>query len=173
MSAGKNNNTRKERPVALVVLSGGGFTFETKCLLASMADDVDFIYIRTKFGGVPGEGNIPFGKSYIVPSFSTKTKKSLRRSIQAFVETFAKTLYLVCTHSVDFLVTVGCSHAVPMFLAGRLSGRNTVYVESITRVNQLSTTGKIVYYFRLSTIFIVQWADLQKAYPSSQVGSIL
>jgi UDP-N-acetylglucosamine:LPS N-acetylglucosamine transferase len=173
MSAGKNNDTRRRRPVALVVLSGGGFTFETKCLLASMADDVDFIYIKTEFGGVPGEGNIPFGKSYVVPSFSTKTKKSIRRSIYAFLRTFATTLYLVRTQSVDFLVTVGCSHAVPMFLAGRLSGRSTVYIESITRVNKLSMTGKMIYYFRLSTIFIVQWADLKKAYPSSQVGSIL
>jgi hypothetical protein len=138
-----------------------------------MAEDIDFIYIKTEFGGVPGEGNIPFGKSYLVPSFSTKTRRSLRRSIHAFLQTFAITLRLVRTHSIDFFVTVGCSHAVPMFLAGRISGRNTVYIESITRVDQLSTTGKIIYYFRLSTIFIVQWADLQKTYPLSQVGSIL
>ena len=163
----------RRRPVALVVLSGGGFTFETKCLLASVAEDVDFIYIKTEFGGVPGEGNIPFGQSYIVPSFSTKTQKSLRRSIRAFIGTFATTLHLVRNHSIDLLITVGCSHAVPMFLVGQLLGRKTVYIESITRVNQLSTTGKIVYYFRLATAFIVQWADLQKSYPSSQLGSIL
>jgi hypothetical protein len=138
-----------------------------------MADDIDFIYIKTEFGGVPGEGNIPVGKGYVVPSFSTKTRKSLRRSVHAFLQTYATTRYLLRTHSIEFFVTVGCSHAVPMFLAGRLAGRNTVYIESITRVDQLSTTGKIIYYFRLATIFIVQWADLQKAYPSSQVGSIL
>jgi hypothetical protein len=161
------------KPIALVVLSGGGFTFETKCLLMSIKDDADIIYLRTEFGGIPGESNIPVGESHLVPSFSTKTQKSFTRSIRAFLVTFKMTLYLVRNRPVDVLITVGCSHAVPMFLVGRILGRKTIYIESVTRVDQLSITGKIVYYFHLATIFIVQWPDLQRFYPSSQFGSTL
>uniref|UniRef100_A0A663MHN2 UDP-N-acetylglucosamine transferase subunit ALG14 n=1 Tax=Athene cunicularia TaxID=194338 RepID=A0A663MHN2_ATHCN len=40
-----------------------------------------------------------------------------------------------------------------------------VYVESICRVETLSLSGKILYYF--SDYFIVQWPDLKKKYPKS------
>jgi hypothetical protein len=161
------------RPVTLVVLSGGGFTFETKCLLTGISNDSDFIYLRTEFGGTPGEDHIPDGESYLVPSFSTKTRKSIRRSVNAFLTTFKVTLNLVRRRPIDAIIAVGCSHAVPMFLVGRMLGRRTIYIESVTRVDQLSRTGKIIYYFRLAWIFIVQWPDLQKSYPSSQLGTIL
>lgn len=40
-----------------------------------------------------------------------------------------------------------------------------VYVESICRVETLSLSGKILYYF--SDYFIVQWPDLKEKYPKS------
>ncbi|MDX5931520.1 hypothetical protein [Acidiphilium acidophilum] len=44
--------TRK--PSALVILSGGGFTFETKCLLASIGGDFRFVYLATEYWGTLG-----------------------------------------------------------------------------------------------------------------------
>lgn len=161
------------KPVALIVLSGGGFYFETKCLLMNIRSDVNLIYLRTEYGGVPGEDDIPDGDRYLVPSFSSKTRQSIIVSINAFLKTFKITFDLIRHHPVDTIIAVGCSHAVPMFLAGRIMGRRTVYIESVTRVDRLSITGKIVYYSRLAGIFIVQWPDLQKIYPSSQLGTIL
>ncbi len=43
-----------QRPVALVVLSGGGFLFETKCLLTGIGGDFDFIYLTTELCGRSG-----------------------------------------------------------------------------------------------------------------------
>ncbi|XP_018767735.2 UDP-N-acetylglucosamine transferase subunit ALG14 homolog isoform X1 [Serinus canaria] len=53
------------------------------------------------------------------------------------------------------------------FLLGLLRIKRTiiVYVESICRVETLSLSGKILYYF--SDYFIVQWPDLKKKYPKS------
>ncbi len=162
-----------QRSVALVILSGGGFAFETKCLLRTIADDLDFIYLRTQFGGTPGEGDIPDGESHPVPSFSTMTQRSFRRSADAFVRTFTRTLELLSRKQIDLVVAVGCSHAVPMLLAGRLLRRRTVYIESITRVDRLSKTGKLVYRLRLATIYLIQWPGLQKCYPASRLGTVL
>lgn len=162
-----------QRPVALVILAGGGFAFETKCLLATLGNDLDFIYLKTQFGGMPGEGVIPDGAIHPVPSFATITQRSARRSVDAFLKTFMKTLALLRRRRIDLVIAVGCSHAVPMLLAGRLFRRRTVYIESITRVDRLSNTGKLVYRLRLATIFLIQWPGLQKCYPASRLGTVL
>jgi beta-1,4-N-acetylglucosaminyltransferase len=163
----------KCRPVVLVVLSGGGFLFETRCLLAPLSDCADFVYLRTEFGGLPGEEEIPDGESRLVPTFATKTKTGVYRSIYAFLSTFWATLGLVRQRNVDAILCVGCSHSVPMFLAGRMLGATTIYIESITRVDRLSMSGKIVYFLRLANTFIVQWPDLRNSYASSRLGSVL
>lgn len=161
------------KPVVLVVLSGGGFTFETKCLLRDIEPNFNFVYLATQFGGEPGEPGIPLGARYEVPSFSSMTQRSLRRSINAFIQTFTITRQVIRTKAIDMIIVIGCSYAVPMLLAGRLGRRKTVYIESITRVDQLSNTGRLVYHLRLASRFLVQWPRLQKSYPASELGSVL
>jgi len=160
-------------PSILVILSGGGFTFETKCLLTTIGEDVRIVYLATAFGGTPGEPGLPPGPRYDVPQFSSISRRSFRRSATAFLGTFTRTLTIIRAERIDLVVAVGCSHAVPMLLAGRLSGRRTIYLESITRADRLSNTGRIVYHLRLATRFLVQWPNLQKRYKASQLGTIL
>lgn len=161
------------RPRALVVLSGGGFTFETGRLLDALRDGFDFFYIRTEFGGIPGEGGLPGGAWRPVLSFSTKTRGWIGRDVRAFLGTLVTSLLLARRRRIDLIVAVGCSHAVPMLLAGRMLGIRTVFVESITRVGRLSNTGRLIYHCRLATMFVVQWPDLHAVYPSSRLGTIL
>lgn len=77
------------------------------------------------------------------------------------------------TEAIDVIIAIGCSHAVPMLLAGRLMGCKSIYIESITRVDKLSNTGRLVYHLRLSSRFLVQWPRLQERYPAGELGSIL
>lgn len=162
-----------QRPVVLVVLTGGGFTFETSCILQAIGPDASFVYLATEFGGQPGSGGIPSGPRHAVPSFESKTRPSKWRSLWAFVATFYATLRVVRSDGVEAILSVGCSHSVPMLLAGRVLRCQTIYIESITRVDRLSATGKIVHNLRLAGTFIVQWPGLQKLYPTAQLGTIL
>lgn len=132
-----------------------------------------FTYLRTEFASVPGQGGIPAGEVHEVPSFATVTKRSVRASLRAFLVSFVKALTLIRGRSIDFVLAVGCSHAVPMLLAGRLCKRPTIFIESITRVDQLSNTGKLVYRLRLASSFVVQWPGLQARYPGTQLGTLL
>lgn len=165
--------SRAARPIVLVVLSGGGFTFETKCILQAMEDDVDFVYLATEFGGVPGEHGIPAGRSHRVPTFQTVSNKSTSQSVYAFLKVFLTALAVIRHSKASSVIGVGCSHAVPMFLAGMVLRRRNVFVESITRVNDLSNTGKLVYRMRLSRLFVVQWPGLNARYPRSTLGTVL
>ncbi len=161
------------RPLVLVALTGGGFSFETARLLAGLGSDATFIYLKTEFGGNPGERGIPAGAAHVIPQFSTKTQGSFATSAYAFLGTLAVALAVIWRRRVAATLVIGCSHAVPIFLASRLLGVCTIYVESVTRADRLSMTGKIVYHLRLARLFVIQWPDLQKAYPASRLGTII
>jgi beta-1,4-N-acetylglucosaminyltransferase len=53
----------------------------------------------------------------------------------------------------------GPALAVPAALLGKLLGAAIIYVESASRVQRMSTSGRLVYPF--ADLFIVQWPELQ------------
>jgi hypothetical protein len=55
----------------------------------------------------------------------------------------------------DVIISTGAALAVPFFIVGRLRRRRLIYVESLTRVEQLALSGRLVY--PLSDAFFVQW----------------
>lgn len=163
----------RRKPVALAMLAGGGFAFETARLVRDLGETFEFVYLRTQFGGEAGKGGLPSGRSRTISSFSSLNKKSMRTSIAAFFSNFLDTLRFIREEKIELIIVVGCSHALPLFLAGRLRGCKTVFVESLARVDRLSNTGKLVYHLRLATTFLVQWPGLLKQYPSARMGSVL
>lgn len=55
----------------------------------------------------------------------------------------------------DAILSTGAGLAVPFFLVGKLLGIRLVYVESVTRTETISLSGKLVY--RFADRFFVQW----------------
>lgn len=162
-----------QKPVALIMLSGGGFTGETKDLLASIRSDFAFSYLASPWGGRPGEDGIPHGPFRGVPAFGSFTRPSRKKSAYAFVATFFTACGVLRRSRIDLVVGVGSSHAAPLLLAGRLFRKETVFIESLTRVDRLSRTGALIYRLHLARTFIVQWPALQELYPRSRLGSLL
>lgn len=68
------------------------------------------------------------------------------------------------------VISTGAGLALPFFLLGRLQRRRLVYVESITRVEKLALTGRLVY--PLATSFFVQWESLADLPRASFHGSV-
>lgn len=71
----------------------------------------------------------------------------------------------------DVIVSTGAGLAVPFFLVGRLHGCRLIYVESLTRINSLSLSGRLVYL--LADGFFVQWPTTTKLRRARYVGAIL
>jgi beta-1,4-N-acetylglucosaminyltransferase len=71
----------------------------------------------------------------------------------------------------DVILSTGAGIAVPFFWIGRLLGRRCVYLESLTRVNSLSLSGRLVY--PVADEFMVQWRGAQRLRRSHHVGTIL
>lgn len=71
----------------------------------------------------------------------------------------------------DVVISTGASLAVPFILASKLFGIRTIFIESISRSEELSLSGRIVYL--LVDEFYVQWPECVKHYPKAQYKGIV
>lgn len=66
----------------------------------------------------------------------------------------------------DMIVTTGSGVAAPFIWWAKILGIRTVFVESITRITEISLTGRMVYPF--VDTFLVQWEELLEKYPKAK-----
>jgi hypothetical protein len=71
----------------------------------------------------------------------------------------------------DVIISTGAGIAVPFFWVGRLLGCRCIYVESLTRVDSLSLSGRLVYPF--ADEFFVQWRGARILRRARYAGSVL
>ena len=87
------------------------------------------------------------------------------RDIWAFGRNIPQVLKIVFSEQPDIVISTGASIAVGFAFAAKLFGKRFVYVESISRSEELSLSGKLVY--KLSDEFYVQWPNLCRKYPKA------
>lgn len=75
------------------------------------------------------------------------------------------------TERPDAVLSTGAGPAVPFLILARLLGIHTIYVESLTRTESLSLSGRLVYPFVAE--FFVQWPHTTRLRRARHVGSIL
>lgn len=73
---------------------------------------------------------------------------------------------LIRSRKPSLILSTGAGVAVPFIIIGNLFGIRTVYVESITRITELSLTGWLVYPFVYK--FIVQWPELARKHRKAE-----
>jgi beta-1,4-N-acetylglucosaminyltransferase len=71
----------------------------------------------------------------------------------------------------DVILSTGAALAVPFFVVGRLLRRRLVYVESLTRIESVSLSGRLVY--PLADEFFVQWPQAVRRSRMRYEGSVL
>jgi len=99
-------------------------------------------------------------------------KGPTNRSIKNLIRNFRVAWRTVRDYKPDVILSTGAALAVPFFVIGRLHGRRCVYVESFTRINGLSASGRMVY--PLAHAFFVQWPSLTKRFRKAvHVGSVV
>jgi len=69
--------------------------------------------------------------------------------------------------SPDLVVSTGAGVAVPFFLAARVVGIPTVYIEVFDRLDTRTLTGRMCR--PMSDLFLVQWEEQRHMYPGSKV----
>ncbi|MFW9933884.1 MAG: hypothetical protein ACFFDR_14705, partial [Candidatus Thorarchaeota archaeon] len=90
--------------------------------------------------------------------------------IRTLVTLFLSFAYLLGFRP-DVVISCGTGMTVPIFYAARSLGIKTVFIESMSRVESLSQTGRML--LGKTSLFCVQWADLAARTPGATYGGQL
>jgi beta-1,4-N-acetylglucosaminyltransferase len=93
------------------------------------------------------------------------------RSIKNLFRNLWLSVAVIRRHRPDVLLSTGGGVTVPLFIVGKLIGARLIYVESLTRVDQPSLSGKLVY--PLVDRFFVQWPEAATRPRMEFVGRLL
>jgi beta-1,4-N-acetylglucosaminyltransferase len=93
------------------------------------------------------------------------------RNLKNMFRNFWLAAGVIHRHRPDVLLSTGGGVTVPIFVVAKLTGARLIYVESLTRVDGPSLTGRLVY--RLVDRFFVQWPDAATRPQMEFVGNLL
>jgi len=135
-------------------MASGGGHFQELCELTSLAEAYDHILISTELNKAVSE-TCPFRRIYLIGEVG---QGQWRKHPGEMLRALWRILRILLRERPGFVISTGAGIAVPGFLAAKLLGIRTIYVESYARVESLSLAGRICY--RLSNLFLVQHAGL-------------
>jgi beta-1,4-N-acetylglucosaminyltransferase len=142
-----------------IVSSCGGHLTEVRNFLPAY-DKYDYFYVLNDHAMLPGDME---GKTSFI-AHSERDLKFFKNLWEAFV--------IIRRERPDVLLSTGAGPIVPFAIVGRLLfGTKVVFVETITRINRPSLTGRIMY--RLSNHFYYQWHELSTFFPRGNYGGPL
>ena len=108
-----------------------------------------------------------FQAVYTLPQVNRKSLRSIFR----FIGSLFTVRSILAKEKPTHIVSCGAMCTVPVCLIGKLMKIRVIYVESYTRMKDLSLTGKILYPF--ADLFVVQWKQLADRYPKAVYGGAL
>ncbi|MFW9967164.1 MAG: hypothetical protein ACFFEA_08415 [Candidatus Thorarchaeota archaeon] len=154
-----------------VVLGRGGHTAQTFALIDLLGKRFRYLYLFGIMDRLTPKKIRIRGKS--LPVFAPRLLPQDSRIMSVIRTLFTLLLsfiYFVIYRPVA-VVSCGTGLTVPVFYAARILGIRTVFIESMSRVESLSITGRLL---RGKTdLFIVQWPGLADRVPNAVYGGQL
>jgi UDP-N-acetylglucosamine:LPS N-acetylglucosamine transferase len=160
------SNHHSEKPLVLVTLCGGGWHPEMCRILDRFPpEEFRFAYAYGHCNGVHGAARLPVpheGPRYPIHFLGPtrwRPRHLLTNPARLFLS-FIEAYRLVSRLQPTAVLALGTSTAIPLFFAAKCLGVRSVFVESLTRVERLSMTGRIVRRLGLADRLYVQWPRL-------------
>ena len=88
------------------------------------------------------------------------------RNVKNFFKNFYLAIKVLRNEKPDVIVSTGAGVSVPFLIVGKFFGSKIIFIESLTLIDRLSLSGKLVYHF--ADIFLVQWPQLASKYKKAQ-----
>lgn len=164
----------------LVTLAGGGWHRETYRVLEQYPPgDFRAAYVYGHHSGNHSAARLPMphdGPRFPMRYLGPTRKQRFRWATNSvrFAVSFVEGFRLVRRLRPQAILAVGHPAAIPLFLAAKVWRARTVFVESLTRVHDLSMTGRVIYRLHLAHRMYVQWPRLCERYGRcTYAGSVL
>jgi UDP-N-acetylglucosamine:LPS N-acetylglucosamine transferase len=148
----------------LIILGEGGHSTELLNLVDLLGDNFKYSYIIAK------EDNISINHIRITgPIYKLnrpRGKKSNKIEIVFNLLWAALNSLIILVRSKPrAILSTGPAISVPVSIIGKLFGKKIIFIETGSRVKNLSLTGRIMY--RFADLFFIQWPQLQKVAPKA------
>lgn len=150
-----------DRRRALLVCSPGGHLLQLLTLQPAW-DDLERVWVTLA---------APDSEYLLRDERTVWARGPTNRSIRALFANLRLAWRVVRRERPDVIVSTGAALAVPFFLLGKLFGAHLVYVESLTRIDGPSLTGRLVY--PLADAFFVQWPGAARGRRMRFAGRLL
>jgi hypothetical protein len=155
-----------------LLVAGGGFYGELRGLLPKLETARPRLMLIPDTGWSLA-GDFPDDLCVKTPSLIRSRAEGVRRSPGFLLGVIGQYRRILLRERPTAVVALGSVDTMPLAIAARLAGIPLVFIESITRVSDLSTTGKWVYRLRLARRFYVQWPRLAALYPRAVYRGIV
>jgi beta-1,4-N-acetylglucosaminyltransferase len=146
----------------LVVLGDGGHTAEIVRLVEQLGPDYDYVYVLSSADHISESKLTIPGPVHRIIRPRAKDDKVWVAAWKLLLS-FCQAPRLVGRVRPDAVLGCGPAIMVPIALVAKLAGARIIFVETGSRVTELSLTGKIM--LRIADLFFVQWEQLQARYP--------
>ncbi|MDD5327551.1 MAG: hypothetical protein PHY02_07030 [Phycisphaerae bacterium] len=106
-----------------------------------------------------------YGRVYVVGECN-------REHLFRFILVLMRSIKVILSERPDVVISTGAAAGCAVCIIGKLIGAKVVWVDSITNVEKLSLSGRIVRY--IADLFLVQWPELAERYSNVEyVGSVI
>jgi len=146
----------------LVVLGEGGHTAELLNLVSLLGGKYRYHYIMPKDDNLSSKKITIPGPVHRLYRAREKNTKFIDACIKTLIDGI-KSFWIILRIKPDAILSCGPAIAVPVSIAGKILGKRVIFVETGSRVNYLSLTGRIMYHY--ADLFFVQWPQLKKKLP--------
>lgn len=148
----------------LIVLGSGGHTAEMIELTKLMGSKYRYKYLISDDDNTSKLKIVHKGKVITIPR-PTRRHYSTGKTAGNSLKHIMATLSTVRKEDYDAIISTGPGICIfPMFIS-KLRGKRVIFIETISRVNTTSRTGRMVK--RFANQFFVQWKEGKKLYPGS------
>jgi beta-1,4-N-acetylglucosaminyltransferase len=154
-----------------VILGRGGHTAQTFALVDLLGPDYDYLYLIGILDSLTPKKIKVQGR--ILPVIAPRLLPQDSRIMSIIRTLFTLVLSFVYFTLFRPRITISCGTGltVPIFYAARALNIKTVFIESMSRVESLSMTGRLL---RGKTdLFVVQWSELAARTPGATYGGQL
>lgn len=148
----------------LVVLGEGGHSKEMLTLVDLLGDGYEYAYLLTREDPLSASKIQRPGRIYRVIRPRSKDDPTWL-AVGKLAFCLVQSLVVLCLAWPDAVVSSGPAVAIPISFWAKLCRRSVIFVETGSRVQHLSLTGRLMR--RLADLFFVQWPALRGEHPGA------
>ncbi|MFW9833865.1 MAG: hypothetical protein ACFFEK_07730 [Candidatus Thorarchaeota archaeon] len=154
-----------------IVLGRGGHTAQTFALVDSLGEQFKYIYIIGLLDKLTPKQIRLQGRVLRVFTPRLLPQDSRLMSVIRTIITLLLSFIYLSLLRPQVVISCGTGMTVPIFYSARTLGIKTVFIESMSRVESISQTGRML--LGKVDLFMVQWKNLAEKIPNTVYGGQL